>query len=105
MYIDNFADVVSKNSNTYNSTIKRKPADFKSSKYNFNKENNKKDPKFEVGDPVRTSNYTKVSVIKKVKKTVPWTFVISDLNDQEITGTFQEKNCKKQMKKSLELRK
>ena len=30
-------------------------------------------------------------MIKKVKNTVPWTYVISDLKDEEIVGTFYEK--------------
>ena len=30
-------------------------------------------------------------MIKKVKNTVPWTYVISDLRDKEIVGTFYEK--------------
>ena len=30
-------------------------------------------------------------MIKKVKNTVPWTYVISDLNGEEIIGTFYEK--------------
>ena len=39
-----------------------KPADVKSSTYiNFNKENNKEDPKFEVGDPVRISKHKSIS--------------------------------------------
>ena len=29
-----------------------------------------------------------VSAIKKVKNTVPWTYVISDLKGEEIVGTF-----------------
>ena len=33
----------------------------------------------------------KFFVIKKVKNTVPWTYVISDLKDEEIIGTFYEK--------------
>ena len=32
-----------------------------------------------------------VIVIKKVKNTVTWTYVISDLNGEEIAGTFYEK--------------
>ena len=32
-----------------------------------------------------------VFVIKKVKNTVPWTYVIHDLNVEEIVGTFYEK--------------
>ena len=34
-------------------------------------------------------------VIKKVKNTVPWTYVISDLNSEEIVGTFYEKELQK----------
>ena len=36
-----------------------------------------------------------VFVIKKVKNTVPWTYVIKDLNGEEITGTFYEKELRK----------
>ena len=30
-------------------------------------------------------------MIKNVKNTVPWTYVINDLNGDEIIGTFYEK--------------
>ena len=30
-------------------------------------------------------------MIRKVKNTVPWTYVISDLNGEQIIGTFYEK--------------
>ena len=30
-------------------------------------------------------------VIKKVKNTIPWTYVINDLNGEKIIGTFYEK--------------
>ena len=40
-------------------------------------------------------------MIKEVKKAVPWTYVINDLNGEEIMGTFCEKNYKKQIKKDL----
>ena len=36
-----------------------------------------------------------VFVIKKVKNTVPWTYVINDLNGEEITGTCYEKELQK----------
>ena len=32
-------------------------------------------------------------VVSKIKSTVPWTYVVSDLNGGEITGSFYEKNC------------
>ena len=34
-------------------------------------------------------------VIKEVKNTVPWTYVIKDLNDEEIIETFYEKELQK----------
>ena len=34
-------------------------------------------------------------MIKKVKNTVPWRYVISDLKGEEITGTFYEKELQK----------
>ena len=62
---------------------------------------NNKDPKFKIGDIVRISKYKnifakgytpnwseEVFVIKKVKNTVPWTYIISDLKGEEIVGTF-----------------
>ena len=41
---------------------------------------------------VYTPNWSKeVFVIKNVKYTVPWTYVINDLHGEEILGTFFEK--------------
>ena len=37
-------------------------------------------------------------MIKKVKNTVPWTYVIRDLKDKEIVGTFYKKELKKKSK-------
>ena len=44
-------------------------------------------------------------VIKKIKKTVPWTYVISDLNGQEVVGSFYERNYRRQIKNNLEKKK
>ena len=65
---------------------------------------NDKDPKFKVSGHVRVSKFKnifakgytpswseEVFVIKKVKDTVPWSYVINDLNGDEIIGTFYEK--------------
>ena len=46
-----------------------------------------------------------VFVIKKVKNAVPWTYVISDLNEEEIVGMFYEKELQKINQKTLELKK
>ena len=64
--------------------------------------------KFKAGYHVRISKYKnifakgytlnwseEVFVIKKVKNTVPWTHVISDLKGEEIIGTFYEKELQK----------
>ena len=29
-----------------------------------------------------------IFIVSKIKNTVPWTYVISDMNDEEIIGTF-----------------
>ena len=70
----------------------------------YNKDSNKKHPKFKVGDYVRISKYKnifakgytpnwseEVFIVSKIKNIVPWTYVISDLNGKEITGSFYEK--------------
>ena len=78
--IDRLADIVNEYNNRYHKTIKTKSVDVNSSTYiDFGVENNKKDPKFEVGDHVRISkcknffekNYAsnwsdEVFVIKKI---------------------------------------
>ena len=87
VYIDKLNDIVHKYNNTYHRTIKMKPVDVKSNTYiESSKEINNKDPKFEIGDTVRISDYKnifvkcytpnwyeEVFVIKKVKNTVPQT--------------------------------
>ena len=79
--------------------------DVKSSKYfDFNVENNDKNPKFEVFNHVRPLNYKsifakgyipywseEVFVIKKANYTVPWKCVIVDLNGENMVGRFYEK--------------
>ena len=42
-----------------------------------------------------------VFVIKKVKNTVPWKYVISDLEGKEIAGTFYEKELQKTNQKRV----
>ena len=34
-------------------------------------------------------------LLKKIKNTIPWTYVINDLNGEEIIGTFYEKELQK----------
>ena len=55
------ADIVTEYNNTYHSTIKRNPVDVKSNScIDFGVENNKGDPKFEVGDHVRILKYKNI---------------------------------------------
>ena len=105
VYIDKLDDIVNEYNNAYHTTIKMKPINVKDNTYiNTDKEINNKDPKFKVGDRVRISKYKnifakgytpnwseEVFVIKKFKNTIPWTYVIKDLNDEKIIGTFYEK--------------
>ena len=116
VYFDMLDDIVNKYNNTVHRTIKMKPIDVTSDSYaEYNEDSNETEPKFKVGDLVRilkyknifTKGYTqnwseKVFIISKIKNTVPWTYVISDLNGEPIAGSFYEKNCRKQIKKNSE---
>ena len=43
-----------------------------------------------------TANWPEeIFVVKKIKNTVPWTYVIDHLNGEEIIGTFYEKELQK----------
>ena len=56
--INKLDDILNECNNAYHSTIKVKLVDVKSSTYiDFNKKNDKEDPKFKVGDHVRISKY------------------------------------------------
>ena len=58
MYIDKLDDIVNKDGDTYYKTTKMKLVDLKSSIYiDFDKKNNKEDPKFKVDDHVRITKY------------------------------------------------
>ena len=44
-----------------------------------------------------------ILIIIKIKSTVPWTYVINDLNGKEITGTFYEKEQQKTNQKEFRI--
>ena len=84
----------------------------------YNVESNKKNPKFKVGDHVRISKYKnvfakgyapnwseEVFIINKIKNTVPWTYPISDLNGEEVTGSFYEKELQRTNQKEFRIEK
>ena len=116
--LDKLDDTANKYNNTCHRTIKMKPVDVKPSMYiDFNKKNNKASPKFKIDDTVRISKYknifakgyvsswSEVFVIKKVKNTVPWIYIVSDLNGEEVVGTFYEKELQKINQKELRVKK
>ena len=119
VYIDKLDNIVNEYNNTYHRTIKMKPVDVKDNTcIDFKKEVNDKDPKIKVGDHVRISKYKNIFAkgyapnqleeafaIKKVKNTVPWTYVINDLNGEETIGTFYEKDLEKTNQKEFRIEK
>ena len=53
-----------------------------------------------------TPNYSEeVFIVSKNKNTVPWTYVINDLNGEEITGTFHGKELQKTIQKEFRIEK
>ena len=96
-----------------------KPIDVKSNTYiDSSKEINNKNRKFKIGDIVRISKYKnvfakgytpnlseKIFMVKKVKNTVPWTYIISELNREEIVGTFYENELSKPNQKEFRIEK
>ena len=115
VYFDVLDDVVNKCNNTVHRTIKMKSIDVASNSYAAcSEDSNEKEPTFRVGDRVRVSKYKnifakgytqncseEVFVVSKIKNTVPWTYVISDLNGEPLLELFMKKNCKKLVKKNL----
>ena len=118
IYYDVLDDVVNKYNNTKHSTIKMKPIDVgdttKSSSLERNNkrvyidEHNEKDCRFKVGDRFRISRYKnifakgytpnwskEIFIVDKVNDTVPYTYNLKDLNDEEIIGSFYDKELQK----------
>ena len=91
------------------------PIDVKNDSFaKYNEDYIEKDPKFKVGDHVRISKYKnifakehapnwseEIFVVKKIKNTVPCTYVSSDLNGEEIIGSFHEKELQKTNQKEF----
>ena len=105
VYYDVLDDIVNKYVNIVHKTIKMKPIDVTDDSFaEYNEESNKKDPKFKIGDHVRISKYKnifakgytpnwseEIFIISKINNTVPWTYVISGMNGEDIPGSFYEK--------------
>ena len=73
-------------------------------------EHNEKDSKFKVGDRVRISRYknifdkgyapnwsSEIFIVDKVNDAVPYTYNLKDLNDEEIIGSFYDKELQKKL--------
>ena len=98
VYFDVLHDTVNKYNNAVHKTIKMKPVDITDYYYaEYNEDFNKKNSKFKVGDHSRVSKYKnifakgyapnwseEVFVASKIKNTVPWTYVVSDLNVSDL---------------------
>ena len=98
-------NVVNKYNNTKHSIIKMKPIDVgDNNKRIYIDEHNKKDSRFKVGDRVRISQFknifakgyapnwsSEIFIVDKVNDTVPYTYNFKDLNDEEIIGSFYDK--------------
>ena len=109
VYYDVLDDVVNEYNNTKHRTIKMKPKDVKNDNNRvYIDEHNKKSTRFNVGDRVRiskfknifakgyTPNWSKeIFIVNKIKDTVPWTYSLKDLNDEEILGSFYDRELQK----------
>ena len=108
VYYDVLDDVVNKYNNTKHSAIKMKPIDVKNNETVYIDEHNEKDSRFKVGDRVRISRYKniftegytpnwskEIFIVDKINDTVPYTYNLKDLNDEEIIGSFYDKELQK----------
>ena len=117
VYYDVLDDVVNKYNNTKHSTIKMKPTDVKDNKRVYIDEHNEKDSRFKAGDRVRISkfknifgkgympNWSKeIFIVDKTNDTVPYMYNLKDLNDEEIIGSFYDRELQKLKFSSQNLR-
>ena len=118
-YINSLDDIVNRYNNTVHRAIKIKPIDVTDDSYvEYIEDFNKKGPKFKVNDHVRISRYKnifakgyvpnwseEVFIVNGIKNTVPWTYAISDLNNEPITGTFYEKELQYTNQKQFRIEK
>ena len=108
VYYDVLDDVVNKYNNTKHSTIKMKPIDVRDNKRVYIDEHNEKLSRFKVGDRVRiskfknifakgyTPNWSKeIFIVDKINDTVPYTYNLKNLNNEEIIGSFYDQELQK----------
>ena len=109
VYYNVLDDVVSEYHNTKHNTIKMKPIDVKDgNKRVYIDERNEKSARYNLGDRVRisklknifakgyTPNWSKeIFIVNKINDTVPYTYNLKDLNDEEIIGSFYDRELQK----------
>ena len=108
VYYDVLDDVVNKYNNTKHSTIKMKPIDVGNNKRVYIDEHNEKRSRFKVGDRVRISKFknifakgytpnlsSEIFIVDKVNDTVQYTYNLQDLNNEEILGSFYDRELQK----------
>ena len=109
VYYNVLHDIVNEYNNTKHSTIKMKPIDVGNiSKRAYIDEYNEKRSRFKVGDRVTipqfknifakgyTPNWSReIFIGNKINDTVPYTYNIKDLNDEEIIGSFYDRELQK----------
>ena len=119
VYFNDLDDIAKKYNITVHSSIKMKPKDVTYDSFiEYSEETNKKSPKFKAGDNVRISKYKNifaksytpnwsedVFVVNKVQNTVPWTYLINDLNGEQIKSRFYEKELEKTDQKEFRIEK
>ena len=111
VYFDVLEDIVSKYNNTVHKTIKMKPINVTNDYFTeYNEDSNKRNPKLSKYKNIFAKGYApnwseEVFVINKIKNTVPWTYVINDLNGEEIIGNFYEKELQKTNQKEFRIEK
>ena len=102
-------NIINKYNNTVHKTIKIKPIDVRNDSYvEYNEDSSKKGSKFKANDHVCISSNKnffakgyvpnwpqEVFIVNEMKNAVPWTYTISNLNGEPITGTFYEKELQK----------
>ena len=109
IYYDVLDDIVNEYNNTKHNTIKMKPKDVGNNNKRVHiDEHNKKRSRFKVGDRVRISKFKnifpkgytpnwsrEVFIVNKINDTVPHTYNIKDLNDEEIICSFYDRELQK----------
>ena len=115
VYFNVLDNAVDKYNNTVHRSIKMKPIGVTYDSYaEYNEDSNVTKPKFKVHNRVRISKYKnifakgctqnwseEVFIVSKTQDTVPWTYVISDLNGEKISGSFYEKELQKNKSKRI----